>query len=165
MVGSDQVPPERLQRALVEAAVEQFRDRTTTIGLSPSVPASCFARLGEKNQKQEQPRNEAQLHFVSLRSQSHYGARGELSRVEMHAQRLRNLRIGYCWIPAWGAFDGGSRRHTQPTPFFQARFFAACRHAHGVRSPGGGLKSRKQADCRKGALNWSPGRLPPASPG
>jgi len=87
MVGSDQVPPERLQRALVEAAVEQFRDRTTTIGLSPSVPASCFARLGEKNQKQEQPRNEAQLHFVSLRSQFHYGARGELSRVEMNALR------------------------------------------------------------------------------
>src|SRR6516162_11726514 len=87
MVGSDQVPPERLQRALVEAAVEQFRDRTTTIGLSPSVPASCFARLGEKNQKQEQPRNEAQLHFVSLRSQFHYGARGGLSRVEMNALR------------------------------------------------------------------------------
>ena len=87
MVGSDQVPPERLQRALVEAAVEQFRDRTTTIGLSPSVPASCFARLGEKNQKQEQPRNEAQLHFVSLRSQFHYGAREGLSRVEMNALR------------------------------------------------------------------------------
>ena len=87
------------------------------------------------------------------------------SRTKAGRQRLRNLRIGYCWIPAWGAFDGGSRRHTQPTPFFQARFFAACRHAHGVRSPGGGLKSRKQADCRKGALNWSPGRLPPASPG
>src|SRR5215472_8086042 len=86
MVGSDQVPLERLQRALVEAAVEQFRDRTT-IGFSPSVPASCFARLGEQNQRQEQPRNEAQLHFVSLRSQFHYGAWGGLSRVEMNALR------------------------------------------------------------------------------
>src|SRR6516165_11390433 len=87
MVGSDQVPPRDYQRALVEAAVEQFRDRTTTIGFSPSVPASCFARLGEKNQKRKQPRNEAQLHFISLPSQFHYGARGELSRVEMNALR------------------------------------------------------------------------------
>ena len=67
--------------------MEQFGDRTTTIGFSPSVPASCLARLGEKNQKRKQPRNEAQLHFISLRSQFHYGARGELSRVEMNALR------------------------------------------------------------------------------
>src|SRR5215472_1653762 len=104
MVGSDQVPPERLQRALVEAAVEQFRDRTTTIGFSPSVPASCFARLGEKNQKRKQPRNEAQLHFVSLRSQFHYGARGGLSRVEMNA-------LG-------GALDSPPRAHGDLSSFF-----------------------------------------------
>jgi hypothetical protein len=64
MVGSDQVPPERLQRALVEAAVEEFRDRTTTIRFSPPRPTCCSPRLGEKNQKRKQPRNEAQLHFV-----------------------------------------------------------------------------------------------------
>jgi hypothetical protein len=67
--------------------VEQFRDRTTTVGFTPSTPACCSARLEEKNQKRKQPRNEAQLHFVSLRSQFHYGARGELSRVEMNALR------------------------------------------------------------------------------
>ena len=67
--------------------MEQFGDRTTLVGFTPSRPACCSARHGEKNQKPKQPRNEAQLHFVSLRSQSHYGARGELSRVEMHALR------------------------------------------------------------------------------
>src|SRR6516162_10707049 len=88
MVGLDQDSTREItSRALVEAAVEEFRDRTTIVGFTPSRPACCSARHGEKNQKPKQPRNEAQLHFVSLRSQSHYGARGELSGVEMNALR------------------------------------------------------------------------------
>ena len=42
--------PRDYQRALVEAAVEPFRDRTTTVAFTPSTPACCSARLGEKNQ-------------------------------------------------------------------------------------------------------------------
>ena len=53
--------------------------------------SGCFlnpdAEDGPEKVKNEQLRNEAQLHFVSLRSQFHFGARGGLSRVEMNALR------------------------------------------------------------------------------
>src|SRR5262249_55336346 len=89
---------------------------------SPSMSGGCFARLGEKKQKRNQPRNEAQLHFVSLRSQFHYGARGELSRVEMNALRapLTALPVpkGICrlfLLDSAGALTDGqlSRKITQ----------------------------------------------------
>jgi Calcium binding len=69
--------------------VQEFRNRTRTIRFS-LLEAGVFhqASGAEPNQfKLELLRNEAQLHFVSLRSPLDYGHGEGLSRVEMNALR------------------------------------------------------------------------------
>jgi hypothetical protein len=73
---------------LVEAAVRQTRNRATTFILQ-----FRFSQLWPLPDREEefrkiknqtfQPRNEAALNFVSLRSLLHYGGVGTLSRVGM----------------------------------------------------------------------------------
>jgi len=77
---------------LVEAAVRQTRNRATRFILQ-----FRFSQLWPLPDREEefrkiknktfQPRNEAALNFVSLRSLLHYGGVGTLSRVGMNALR------------------------------------------------------------------------------
>jgi hypothetical protein len=68
--------------------VEEFRDRTTTIGSLSRCRRVAPPGLGRRTKKRNQLRNGAQLHFVFASFPvSIMGARGELSRVEMNALR------------------------------------------------------------------------------
>jgi hypothetical protein len=79
---------------LVEVAVPQFRDRARGFLLPVRVSKSVVHQAsGEEPSKSKTPplRNEAALNCVSLRSSLHCGGLGELSRVEMNAQRTSAL--------------------------------------------------------------------------
>jgi hypothetical protein len=94
MVGSDRVPsPDDYERALVEVAVRQFRERAREGFLFAVPPGDVASGLGEEASKKQnlQPRNEAPLNFVSLRSSLHDVGLEGLSRVEMNAQRTGAL--------------------------------------------------------------------------
>jgi len=78
---------------LVEVAVRQFRERARE-GFLFTVPPRAVASgsVEETSKKQNlQPWNEAPLNFVSLRSSLYYVGLGELSRVEMNAQKTGAL--------------------------------------------------------------------------
>jgi hypothetical protein len=88
MVGSDRTNPKGYERALVEAIVQESGWKKSTV-----LPfAACVYIQKAAGDESERVRstllwNEAQLHFVSLRSWAHCGGRGGLSRVEMNALR------------------------------------------------------------------------------
>jgi hypothetical protein len=74
---------------LVEATVQEFRDKTRLYGSLSDARVFAPPRFEDepKKVKTEQLRNEASLNFVSLRSLFHYVSRLGLSRVEMNARR------------------------------------------------------------------------------
>src|SRR5579863_112615 len=86
MVGSNRMNPKGYERALVEAIVQESSGKNSTV-LSLAACGCAQQAAGDESARVTMTLlwNEAQLHFVSLRSWAHCGGRRGLSRVEMNA--------------------------------------------------------------------------------
>ena len=89
MVGSGLSRPRDYKRALVEATMQEWQEKTSVGDFL--LMSGCLlhpdAEDGPEKLKSEQLRNEASLNCAALRSPVHYVARRSLSRVEMNALR------------------------------------------------------------------------------
>jgi hypothetical protein len=99
-----QFRPERLAASL-------GRRHSARVQKGPRGDGSAFTRpacmshpasgVNPSTSKSGLQRDEAELHFVSVRPLLHYGARGELSRVKMNTLRVPLIALpvprGMCW--------------------------------------------------------------------
>ena len=89
MVGSGLSRPRDYKRALVEATMQEWQEKTKVGDFL--LMSGCLLHPDAEDEpekvKSEQLRNEASLNCASLRSRLHYVARRGLSRVEMNALR------------------------------------------------------------------------------
>ena len=89
MVGSGLSRPRDYKRALVEANMQEWQEKTKVGDFL--LMSGCLLHPdgedGPEKVKSEQLRNEASLNCASLRSRVHCVARRGLSRVEMNALR------------------------------------------------------------------------------
>ena len=106
-------------RALVmrlEQRVEQkLREEETDMGITRKVDAELIRadRAAGLSQTAIAAKHNCARstvsHYLHAKDTSTAGARARPVRA---SQRLRNPRIEYRWDPAWGAFDGRSRRRS-----------------------------------------------------
>ena len=109
----------REARALVmrlEQRVEQkLREEETDMGITRKVDAELIRadRAAGLSQTAIAAKHNCARstvsHYLHAKDTSTAGARARPVRA---SQRLRNPRIEYRWDPAWGAFDGRSRRRS-----------------------------------------------------